>query len=38
MKKYQKCDLVYLLIPDSINKQYVRWTGPDEILERIKPH
>lgn len=30
--------MVHLLIPNSTNKLYYRWTGPGEILERIKPH
>ncbi|GBN58858.1 hypothetical protein AVEN_64696-1 [Araneus ventricosus] len=29
---------VVLLIPDSSNKLYARWTGPDEIVQYHPPH
>ncbi|GBN31917.1 Transposon Ty3-G Gag-Pol polyprotein [Araneus ventricosus] len=38
MKEFKKGELVYLLIPDSTNKLYARWTGPGEIIDRINPH
>ncbi|GBM10122.1 Retrovirus-related Pol polyprotein from transposon opus [Araneus ventricosus] len=38
MREFKKGELVYLLIPDSTNKLYARWTGPGEIIDRINPH
>ncbi|GBN03452.1 hypothetical protein AVEN_122590-1 [Araneus ventricosus] len=37
-KEFKKGELVYLLIPDSTNKLYARWTGPGEIIDRVNPH
>ncbi|GBL76524.1 Transposon Ty3-I Gag-Pol polyprotein [Araneus ventricosus] len=34
MKEFKKGDLVYLLIPESINKLYARWTGQGEIIDK----
>lgn len=31
-------DQVFLLIPDSANKIYARWTGPGEIIQFCPPH
>jgi len=33
-KKFEVGDQVILLIPDSSNKLYARWTGPGEVIER----
>ncbi|GBN49957.1 Transposon Ty3-I Gag-Pol polyprotein [Araneus ventricosus] len=38
MEEFKKSELVYLLIPDSTNKLYARWTGPGEIIDRINLH
>ena len=38
MKEFKNGDSVYLLIPDSNNKLYARWTGPGEIIDRVNPH
>ncbi|GBN18461.1 Gag-Pol polyprotein [Araneus ventricosus] len=37
-KSFMPGDQVYLLIPDSRNKLYARWTGPGEIIKHIPPH
>ncbi|GBM62721.1 hypothetical protein AVEN_76101-1 [Araneus ventricosus] len=37
-KSFMPGDQVYLLIPDSSNKLYARWTGPGEIIKHIPPH
>ncbi|GFV20430.1 retrovirus-related Pol polyprotein from transposon 17.6 [Trichonephila clavipes] len=31
-------DQVLVLIPDSTNKLYARWTGPVKVVKRVKPH
>ncbi|GBO08245.1 hypothetical protein AVEN_26543-1 [Araneus ventricosus] len=37
-KSFMPGDQIYLLIPDSSNKLYARWTGPGEIIKHIPPH
>ncbi|GBO13895.1 hypothetical protein AVEN_63639-1 [Araneus ventricosus] len=37
-KSFIPGDEVYLLISDSSNKLYARWTGPGEIMKHILPH
>ncbi|XP_055936794.1 uncharacterized protein LOC129966395 [Argiope bruennichi] len=37
-KEFKPGDQVYLLIPDSSNKLYARWTGPGEVIEHCPPH
>ncbi|GBO43896.1 hypothetical protein AVEN_21414-1 [Araneus ventricosus] len=37
-KSFMPGDQVYLLIPDSSNKLYARWTGPGEIIKHIPSH
>ncbi|GBM00164.1 hypothetical protein AVEN_176404-1 [Araneus ventricosus] len=38
MKEFKNGELVYLLIPDSTNKLYTRWTRPGEIIDGVNPH
>ncbi|XP_035228920.1 uncharacterized protein LOC118201016 [Stegodyphus dumicola] len=37
-KEFKVGDKVYLLIPDSSNKLYARWTGPGKIIKYCPPH
>ncbi|GFX21797.1 hypothetical protein TNCV_2310761 [Trichonephila clavipes] len=38
VKNFSIGEQVVLLIPDSSNKIYARWTGPGEIIQRHPPH
>ncbi|GFV39966.1 retrovirus-related Pol polyprotein from transposon 17.6 [Trichonephila clavipes] len=37
-REFAQGDQVLVLIPDSMNKLYARWTGPVKVVKRVKPN
>ncbi|GFT11350.1 retrovirus-related Pol polyprotein from transposon 17.6 [Trichonephila clavipes] len=37
-REFAPGDQVLVLIPDSTNKLYARWTGPVKVVKRVKPN
>ncbi|GFV81596.1 retrovirus-related Pol polyprotein from transposon 297 [Trichonephila clavipes] len=37
-REFAPGDQVLVLIPDSMNKLYARWTGPVKVVKRVKPN
>ncbi|GFX84468.1 retrovirus-related Pol polyprotein from transposon 17.6 [Trichonephila clavipes] len=37
-REFAPGDQVLVLIPDSANKLYARWTGPVKVVKRVKPN